>query len=79
MFRIGSITKVFTAIAVMQLCEEGLVDLDAPAGNYLRSYELVSACAGFRPPTLRHLLTHTSGIPDVRQRSFDAVPRRTSA
>ena len=40
-FRIGSITKVFTAIAVMQLCEEGLVDLDAPASNYLRSYELV--------------------------------------
>ena len=66
-FRIGSITKVFTAIALMQLCEEGLVDLDAPAGNYLRSYELVCACAGFRPPTLRHLLTHTSGIPDVRR------------
>ena len=67
MFRIGSITKVFTAIAVMQLCEEGLVDLDAPASNYLRSYELVCAgAAGFRPPTLRHLLTHTSGIPDVR-------------
>ena len=65
-FRIGSITKVFTAIAVMQLCEEGLVDLDAPAGNYLRSYELVLARAGFRPPTLRHLLTHTSGIPEVR-------------
>jgi CubicO group peptidase (beta-lactamase class C family) len=65
-FRVGSITKVFTAIAVMQLCEEGLVDLDAPAGNYLRSYELVSAPAGFPPPTLRHLLTHTSGIPEVR-------------
>ena len=30
-FRIGSITKTFTAIAVMQLCEQGLVDLDAPA------------------------------------------------
>ena len=65
-FRIGSITKVFTAIALMQLCEDGLVDLHAPASNYLRSYELVSARAGFRPPTLRHLLTHTSGIPDVR-------------
>ena len=51
----------------MQLCEDGLVDLDAPASNYLRSYELVSARAGFRPPTLRHLLTHTSGIPEVRQ------------
>jgi CubicO group peptidase (beta-lactamase class C family) len=66
-FRIGSITKVFTAVALMLLCEEGLVDLDAPAADYLRSYELVSARAGFRPPTLRHLLTHTSGIPEARR------------
>jgi CubicO group peptidase (beta-lactamase class C family) len=36
-FRIGSITKTFTAIAVMQLQEEGLVDLDAPANEYLRA------------------------------------------
>lgn len=37
MFRTGFITKTFTAIAVMQLCEQGLVDLDAPANDYLRS------------------------------------------
>ena len=66
-FRVGSITKVVTAIAVMQLREEGLVDLDAPAGNYLRSYRLVPARAGLPPPTLRHLLTHTSGIPEARR------------
>ena len=36
-FRIGSITKTFTTIAVMQLFEQGLVDLDAPANDYLRS------------------------------------------
>ncbi|HSM38587.1 MAG TPA: serine hydrolase domain-containing protein [Candidatus Limnocylindrales bacterium] len=36
-FRIGSITKTMTAIAVMQLWEEGLVDLDAPAACYLRA------------------------------------------
>ena len=65
-FRIGSITKLFTAIAVMQLCEQGLVDLDAPANDYLRAYQLIPAEAGFRPATLRHLLTHTAGIPDVR-------------
>jgi CubicO group peptidase (beta-lactamase class C family) len=65
-FRIGSITKPFTAIAVMQLCEEGLVDLDAPANEYLRAYRLVPARAGLRPPTLRHLLTHTAGIPEAR-------------
>ena len=33
-FRIGSITKTFTAVAVMQLWEQGLVDLDVPANDY---------------------------------------------
>ena len=42
-FRIASITKTFTAIAVMQLWEQGLVDLDAPANDYLRAYRLVPA------------------------------------
>ena len=65
-FRIGSITKVVTAITVMQLREEGLVDLDVPADEYLRSYQLVPARAGLGLPTLRHLLTHTSGIPEAR-------------
>ena len=60
-FRIGSITKTFTAIAVMQLCERGLVDLDAPANDYLRTFRLIPAKPSFRP-TVRHLLTHTAGI-----------------
>lgn len=65
-FRVGSISKTFTAIAVMQLWERGLVDLDAPAGDYLRAYRLVPAKASFRAATVRHLLTHTAGIPAVR-------------
>jgi CubicO group peptidase (beta-lactamase class C family) len=48
----------------MQLVERGLLDLDAPAHDYLRAYRLVEGA--FRPPTTRHLLTHTSGIPDLR-------------
>jgi CubicO group peptidase (beta-lactamase class C family) len=64
-FRIGSITKTFTAIAVMQLWEQGLVDLDAPANDYLRAYQLIPAKASFRPATVRQLLTHTAGIPEV--------------
>ena len=64
-FRIASITKTFTAIAVMQLWEQGLVDLDAPANGYLRAYRLIPAKAGFRPATVRHLLTHTAGIPQM--------------
>lgn len=65
-FRIGSVTKLFTALAIMQLVEQGLVDLDAPANDYLRAYQLIPAQAGWHPATLRHLLTHTAGIPEVR-------------
>lgn len=61
-FRIGSVSKTFTGIAVMQLGERGLVDLDAPVGDYLRAFPLVPAKPGLGPVTLRHLLTHTAGI-----------------
>jgi CubicO group peptidase (beta-lactamase class C family) len=63
-FRVGSITKTFTAVAVMQLWERGLVDLDAPANDYLRAYRLVPAKASWRPATVRQLLTHTAGVPE---------------
>lgn len=61
-FRIGSLTKTITAIAVMQLWERGLVDLDVPANDYLRTFRLVPAKAGFQPASVRHLLTHTAGV-----------------
>jgi CubicO group peptidase (beta-lactamase class C family) len=66
-FRIASVTKTITAIAVMQLREQGLVDLDAPAAEYLRGYSLMPARPGLRPATLRHLLTHTAGVRAVRR------------
>lgn len=64
-FRIGSITKTFTAVAVMQLWEQGLLDLDAPANDYLRSFRLTSRDEEWRPVTVRHLLTHTAGLPEL--------------
>lgn len=68
-FRIGSLTKTITAVAVMQLCEQGLVNLDAPANDYLRAFQLVPASADFGPATVRHLLTHTAGVGFWRRRS----------
>jgi CubicO group peptidase (beta-lactamase class C family) len=68
-FRIGSLTKTITAVAVMQLCEQGLVDLDGPANDYLRAFQLVPSSAGFGPATVRHLLTHTAGVGFWRRRS----------
>lgn len=60
-FQIGSISKVWTASVVMQLVDEGKLDLDAPVVRVLPELKLrdASALAGV---TLRHLLTHTSGI-----------------
>jgi CubicO group peptidase (beta-lactamase class C family) len=73
-FRIGSVTKVITAIAVMQLQEQGALDLDGPAQDYLRGYRLVPARASIESPSVRHLLTHTAGIAEV-QRVRDLAQR----
>ncbi|MEU0303277.1 serine hydrolase domain-containing protein [Streptomyces sp. NPDC006175] len=59
--RIGSITKTFTSVAVLQQVAEGRIDLDAPVGDYLP--ELVPGERG-REVTVRMLLNHTSGIAD---------------
>jgi CubicO group peptidase (beta-lactamase class C family) len=69
-FRIGSISKTMTAIAVMQLVEEGAFGLD-DAVNDLGSRARVEAPA---PVTVRHLLTHTSGLGELRRFSDLKLP-----
>lgn len=64
-FRVGSVTKQFTAALILQLVEEARVDLNAPITTYLPAYP---AAQGERV-TVHHLLTHTSGIP-----SYTALP-----
>ncbi|MBI5947039.1 MAG: beta-lactamase family protein [Chloroflexi bacterium] len=60
-FQIGSNTKLFTATLVMQLVDEGKLDLDTPVQRYLPEFTTAShELEG--EVTLRHLLTHTSGI-----------------
>jgi CubicO group peptidase (beta-lactamase class C family) len=49
----------------MQLVEKGLVDLDAPANDYLRAFRLLPEDPRWRPATARHLLTDTAGIREV--------------
>jgi CubicO group peptidase (beta-lactamase class C family) len=60
-FIIASVTKSFTALAVMQLVEAGKIDLDAPIQTYLPWFELADKAASARI-TVRNLLNHTSGI-----------------
>lgn len=57
-FRLGSITKQFTAALILQLAAEGKLDLQAPFGRYVPEYP--ATVAG--KVTIHHLLTHTSGI-----------------
>lgn len=59
-FRIGSVTKQFTAVLVLMLAEEGKVDLDATISTYWPD-----SPASWDRVTVRHLLHHTSGIPNV--------------
>jgi CubicO group peptidase (beta-lactamase class C family) len=74
LFWIASCTKAITSVAVLQLVERGLVDLDAPIGKRLPALAAPRVLTGFdaagapltrpatRPITLRRLLTHTSGL-----------------
>jgi len=59
-FQIGSISKSFTAIAVLQEHEASRLDLHAPVTEYLPWFEVRSSSG---PVTLHHLLTHTAGLP----------------
>lgn len=71
-FAVGSVTKSFTGLAIMQLVEAGKVSLDAPVSTYLPDYPEPG-----RSIAIRHLLNHTSGIPNyVHLPEFPKNPRR---
>ncbi|WP_157976459.1 serine hydrolase domain-containing protein [Parahaliea mediterranea] len=63
LFRAGSISKLFTWIAVMQLVEQGRLSLDADVNTYLRTFVIPDTFPG-QPVTLRHIMTHTAGFED---------------
>lgn len=58
LFDLASLTKVFTTVAALRLVDDGMLELDAPVAEALR----VGTGAGRERITLRHLLTHTSGL-----------------
>ncbi|MCT4351987.1 beta-lactamase family protein [Streptomyces sp. Je 1-79] len=68
--RVGSITKTFTAVALLQQAEAGRIDLDAPVGRYVP--DLVPGERG-RLVTVRMLLNHTSGIADYVLPAFPGI------
>ena len=60
-FQIGSVTKPLTATLVLQLADEGRVELDAPVRRYLPGFRVADETAA-AAITVRHLLTHTAGF-----------------
>jgi CubicO group peptidase (beta-lactamase class C family) len=61
-FRAGSVSKLFTWTAVMQVAERGLLDLDTDVNRYLTDFRVPDTYP--QPVTLAHLLTHTAGFED---------------
>lgn len=79
LFRTGSVGKLFTWYAVMQLVEQGLLDLDADVNTYL---DFTIPATYPEPITLRHLLTHTPGFENIGEDLFhlnadERLPLRT--
>jgi CubicO group peptidase (beta-lactamase class C family) len=70
LFRIGSISKQFTAAAVLALVQDGKLSLQDPIAKFLPEFEKGSLEKDGVPVTVHHLLSHTSGLAD---------PRRTDA
>ncbi|MFN2329951.1 MAG: serine hydrolase domain-containing protein, partial [Chromatocurvus sp.] len=62
-FRMASHSKLFTATAIMQLREQGLLRLDDPVAQYLPWFAVRAAAPDDAPITVEHLLTHSSGLP----------------
>lgn len=64
-FRIASMTKSFTAMAILKLRDEGKLDLDAPVSKYIPELNFTQPLAAdAKPISVRNLLTHTAGFPE---------------
>jgi CubicO group peptidase (beta-lactamase class C family) len=74
MYSICSISKLFTSIAVMQLRDQGKVQLYDPVANHLPWFTLEQAYEGSPPITVEGLLTHSSGLPRETNQSYWTGP-----
>lgn len=74
-FRPGSISKLFTWTAVMQLVEQGKINLDADVNTYL---DFKIPPRNGKPITMRNLMTHTPGFEEAIKHLIDAHPKDTS-
>lgn len=74
-YAVGSISKLFTATAAMQLAEQGKMDIDKPLQTYLPQFSIKSRFPGAGPITARTIMTHHSGLPsDFRKGMWSRKP-----
>jgi len=69
-YQIGSITKVVTALAIMQLQEQGQLNLDQPLSDFLPEFRMHSRWPHAAPITIRALLSHHAGLPTYYLKGF---------
>lgn len=69
-YHLGSIAKVLTATAAMQLAEQGKLDIDQPLQKYLPEFSIKSRFGDTRGITPRNIMTHHSGLPGYRVRGM---------
>ncbi len=67
-YNVASVSKIFCTVAVMQLVEKGLLDLDKPVHEYLERFYMPDE--RYKKITLRHCLSHTSGLPGTQWKGF---------
>jgi CubicO group peptidase (beta-lactamase class C family) len=76
LFRPGSTSKLFTWTAVMQLVEQGKLDLDADVNKYLPADFQVPPREGSKPVTLRNIMQHTAGYEEQIKNLITADPKQ---
>ena len=69
---IGSVTKTFTALAAMQLQEQGVVDIERPLSRYLPQFRMRTHGEDLNQVTLKRLITHSAGVPTDVFRDMEA-------
>lgn len=69
-YRVGSISKLFTTLAALQLSEQGKLELDKPLTDHIPGFSIRSRFTGTKPITPRSIMTHHSGIPSDRHKGM---------
>ncbi len=72
LFKIGSVSKLFTGTAIMQLVQKDKLDLDKPVTNYIPSFKIKQRFKNAKPITTRMILTHHAGLPCDILKGFES-------